>query len=127
MKNDAQQHSEEDKKRREEIDLRNQADALVYSTEKQLSELGDKLSATDKDNINAAKDKLAAALKDNPDNIRTAMDELNKIWSDASTRMYQNADQTAGAQNAGTQDGSDNKKDDTVEEAEYTVVDDDKK
>ena len=124
MKNDAQQHSDEDKKRREEIDLRNQADALVYSTEKQLGELGDKLTADDKEKINAGKEKLAKAMKENPADIRPAMDELNKIWSDASTRMYQNADAGAAQQPAG---GPEPKKEDTVEEAEYTVVDDDKK
>ncbi len=125
MKNDAQKHSEEDKKRREEIDLRNQADSLVYSTEKQLNELGDKLQQDDKNKIIEAKEKLATALKENADNIRPAMDELNKIWSDASTRMYQNADAGASQQNADTQ--NETKKEDTVEEAEYTVVDDDKK
>ncbi|MFA7626722.1 MAG: molecular chaperone DnaK [Candidatus Kapaibacterium sp.] len=123
MKNEAQQNSEEDKKRREEIDLRNQADALVYSTEKQLNELGDKLTPEDKTKISEAKDRLAKAIKDNAADIRPAMDELNKIWSDASTRMYQGGD--AGAANPNP--NPDNKKDDSVEEAEYTVVDDDKK
>ncbi len=123
MKNEAQQNSEEDKKRREEIDLRNQADALVYSTEKQLNELGDKLTPEDKTKISEAKDRLAKAIKENAADIRPAMDELNKIWSDASTRMYQGGD--AGAANPNP--NPDNKKDDSVEEAEYTVVDDDKK
>jgi molecular chaperone DnaK len=127
MKNDAQKHAEEDKKRKDEIDLRNQADSLVYSTEKQLSELGDKLQQDDKDKINAAKEKLATALKENADNVRPAMDELNKIWSDASTRMYQNADAAGAASQAGGEPHSDAKKEDTVEEADYTVVDDDKK
>lgn len=126
MKNEAQKHSEEDKKRREEIDLRNQADALIYSTDKQLGELGDKLTPEDKEKINAGKEKLANALKENPDAVRPAMDELNKIWSDASTRMYQNADAGA-AQPGADAPGADTKKEDTVEEAEYTVVDDEKK
>ncbi|MDT3738910.1 MAG: molecular chaperone DnaK [Candidatus Kapabacteria bacterium] len=125
MKNEAQSHSEEDKKRREEIDIRNQADALVYSTEKQLGELGDKLTPEDKEKINAAKDKLAAALKSDAGDVRPAMDELNKIWSDASTRMYQNADAGSNPNpGAGQQEA---KKEEPVEEAEYTVVDDDKK
>lgn len=124
MKNDAQKHSEEDKKRKEEIDLRNQADSLVYSTDKQLSELGDKLQADDKTKIITAKERLANAIKENASDIRPAMDELNKIWSEASTRMYQNADSAASTQASSQQES---KKEDTVEEAEYTVVDEDKK
>lgn len=130
MKRQAAEHSAEDKKRKEEIDLKNQADSLVYSTEKQLNELGDKLPEDAKNRIIAAKDKLAQAVKDdNIDAIRTATDELNKIWSEASTNMYQQSGgQTPpnqGSQdNAGTQSAGGN---DNVEEADYTVVDDDKK
>ncbi len=126
MKMEAQQNANDDKKRKEEIDLRNQADALVYSTDKQLSELGDKISASNKEKIVAAKEKLAKAIKDEVSDIRPAMDELNNIWSAASTEMYQNAGANPGA-NSNTQAEQEAPKSDTVEEAEYTVVDDDKK
>ncbi len=122
MKAEARKYSEEDKKRKEEIDLRNQADALVYSTDKQLKDLGDKMSSANKQKIETAKERLAKAVKDNPGDLRAAMDELNNAWSAASSEMYQGAQ----SQNpGGTPEAP--KKEDTVEEAEYTVVDDDKK
>ncbi len=126
MKNDALKNSDEDKKRKEEIDIRNQADSLIYSTDKQIQELGDKISPENKKKIEDAKERLAKAMKENSADIRPAVDDLNKIWSAVSTEIYQNASNTAGAapnanpadaQNAGG----------GVEEAEYTVVDDDKK
>ncbi len=126
MKMDAQSNASDDKKRKEEIDLRNQADALIYSTEKQLKELGDKISPANKEKIEAAKEKLAKATKEEGSDLRAAMDELNNIWSAASTEMYQNAGPTPGA-DAGAQPGGQAPKNDTVEEAEYTVVDEDKK
>jgi molecular chaperone DnaK len=122
MKRDAQDHAAEDKKRKEEIELKNQADNLVHSTDKQLAELGDKMSTEDKDNINNAKERLADAVKNNPSDISAAMDALNKTWSDVSTRMYQQAESTPPPASDNTGTGS-TPKDDNVQEAEYTVVD----
>lgn len=128
MKMEAERNSAEDKKRKEEIDMRNQADALIYSTDKQLKELGDKISPANKEKIEAAKEKLANAVKQDGGDIRSAMDELNNIWSAASTEMYQNAGANTGTgADAGPQPGAEQAKNDTVEEAEYTVVDEDKK
>ncbi len=134
MKKEAQEKAADDKKIKEEIELKNQADNLVYSTEKQLNELGDKLPQDAKDKINAAKTKLADAIKDNKiDAIRTALDELNKVWSEASSSMYQQPGgqpgAEAGQQSGGSADAGNTQQsgDDNVEEADYTVVDDDKK
>ncbi len=128
MKNEAQKNAEEDKKRKEEIDLKNQADALVYSTEKQLTELGDKIPAEHKTKIEEAKTKLAQAIKDdNKDLIRTSVDELNQAWSKASTEMYSQANNAANeAQTENQQNDNDSSTDgkNTVEEADYSVVDD---
>jgi len=126
MKAEAQRNAAEDKKKKEEIDLKNQADALVYSTEKQLKEFGDKISAPNKQKIEAAKERLSKAIKENPSDIRAAMDELNNAWSAASTEMYQGAASAGSNQGASQTDGN-AQKNDNVEEAEYTVVDDDKK
>ncbi len=133
MKREAQEKAADDKRIKEEIELKNQADNLVYSTEKQLKDLGDKISSEDKAKIEEAKTKLAEAIKTNKtEGIRSAMDELNKVWSEASSKMYQQAGGQPGAgarpgnegDNAGRQaSGSD----DNVEEADYTVVDDDDK
>lgn len=127
MKAEAQRNAAEDKKKKEEIDLKNQADALVYSTEKQLKEFGDKISAPNKQKIEAAKERLSKAIKENPSDIRAAMDELNNAWSAASTEMYQGAASGSANQSNTQSDGSAQQKNDNVEEAEYTVVDDDKK
>ena len=91
--------------------------------------MGEKLKPEHKTKIEEAKTKLEAALKDNSPNLRTAMDELNQAWSEASTEMYQNASQAQGAPGAeGQPAGGEQqaKKDDNVEEADYTIVDDEK-
>ena len=127
MKTEAQRNAEEDRKYKEQIDLRNQADSLVYSSEKQLSELGDKLPPEHKQKIESAKERLAKALKENESDVRPAMDALNKAWSDASTEMYsRTASQESTASSAeNASNNQEQKKSDNVEEADYTVVDDD--
>jgi len=126
MKAEAQSNMEADKKRKEEIDLKNQGDALVYSTEKQLNELGDKLPSEHKLKIEDAKAKLSQALKDeNTVAIRTAIDELNQVWSAASAQMY-NQQQTTAPNPEQPTDSNQPQSSDTVEEADYTVVEDDK-
>jgi len=124
MKRDAQDHAAEDKKRKEEIELNNQADNLVYSTEKQLKEFDDKLDADTKERITKAKERLADAVKNNPSDIRAAMDALNQLWSEASTKMYEQAS----AAQPGASEPSTNGEPatDNVEDADFTVVDDEK-
>ncbi|MGB9701690.1 MAG: molecular chaperone DnaK [Candidatus Kapaibacteriota bacterium] len=132
MKNEAQAHADEDKKRKEQIDLRNQADALVYSTDKQLKDLGDKMTADQKKKIEDAKARLEKAIKENESDIRPAIDALNSAWSEVSTAMYNQAGSSSSAPNDGASAGSSTsseqeKKSDSkpnVEEADYTVVDD---
>jgi molecular chaperone DnaK len=130
MKREAQEKAAEDKKRKEEIDTRNQADNLVFSTDKQLKELGDKISAENKKKIEEAKERLENALKNNQEDIRPAMDNLNQVWSKASEEMYKGAQAQGapggnGQQNYQAGSNGQGKKDDNVEEADYTVVDDD--
>ncbi|MEN9828895.1 MAG: hypothetical protein RJA11_1511, partial [Bacteroidota bacterium] len=120
MKREAQEHAADDKKRKEEIELRNQADNLVYSTDKQLADLGDKIPADAKSQIESAKERLADAIKNNATDIRPAMDALNQLWSETSTKMYEQAG--AGSANEGPQDASGDAG--NVEEADYTIVDD---
>ncbi|MFH1051833.1 MAG: molecular chaperone DnaK [bacterium] len=129
MKRDAQEKAADDKKRKEEIDTRNQADNLAYSTEKQLKDLGDKIPAEHKKKIEEAKERLDNALKSNHEDIRPAMDNLNQVWSKASEEMYkatssQGPAPGADEQNPNAQNNGQGKKDDNVEEADYTVVDD---
>lgn len=125
MKTQAQAHAADDKKKKEEIDLKNQADNLVYSTEKQLKELGDKITPDFKSKIEAAKARLETAIKDNPSDMRAAIDALNQTWSEATTHMYQQAGAQPG-QEQQANPGQEPPKNDkgNVEEADYTVVDD---
>lgn len=99
MKNDAKANEETDKKEREKIEKINQADGLIFQTEKQLKEYGDKLPANKKSEIEAALNKLKDAHKsqDLPA-IDTAMAELNQKWTSASEDLYKSAQ---GAQQPG--------------------------
>jgi molecular chaperone DnaK len=125
MKREAQEHAEEDRRRREEIELRNQADALLYSTEKQLRELGEKLSPADRGRIDQAREKLSNALKNNAPvhELRAAMEELMRAWNDASVHLYQQS-ASAAAPGGSTPGDSTSESEPRVEEADYRVVDD---
>lgn len=130
MKTDAQSHAAEDRKRKEEIDTKNQADNLAFQTEKQLKEFGEKLNAETKGKVESANERLKEAIKGgNISTIKNAMETLNNAWNEASSQMYQQA--TSGGQGgpqAGPQGGptggaskADEKK---VEDAQFEVVDD---
>ena len=132
MKREAQDHASEDRKKKEDIDLKNQADNLTFQTDKQLKEFGDRLSADVKGKVESSNEKLKEAIKTgNAAAIKSAMEELNNNWNEASTQMYQQA--TTGGAGKGPEPGPqpgtgggapDEKK---VEDAQYEVVDDKKK
>ena len=124
MRKAAQEHADEDKKIRERIDKLNQADTLIFSTEKQLGEFADKLSEGTKAKINAALAELKDAHKsENVDAIDAKVEALNKAWGDAMQEM-----QAAGAQPGAGADmgdaGQTQASDDGAVEADYEVVDD---
>ena len=122
MRKDAEAHAEDDKKRREETELRNEADNAVYRSEKMIKESGDKLPAADKGKIEAAVAELKEALKGSDSGtLRAATDKLNEVWQAVSTELYKAAGEQAraakeqagagpGPNPAGSQGGS--KKDD---------------
>ena len=121
MKRDAQNNAAADRKRKEEVDLRNQADQTVFSTKKQLEELGDKLPAEGRTRIEGGLTKLEEALRGgSADDIRTAKDELDRAWSEVSQQMYQSAPPPASAPADGEP------KSGNVEDADYTIVEDEK-
>ncbi|MGA9363189.1 MAG: molecular chaperone DnaK [Bacteroidota bacterium] len=138
MKGDAKAHTAEDRKRREEVDLKNQADNLVFQTRKQMKEFGDKLNSDMRSKVESAADALDTAVKSgNTSDIKAKMEALNNAWSEASTQMYQQA--TAAGQKAGAQgpsagpeagpqqgptDGGKEPKGKAVEDADFEVVDD---
>jgi molecular chaperone DnaK len=130
MKADAAAHAAEDRKRKEEIDLKNQADNLSFQTDKQLKEFGDKLSASTRNKIETANNNLKEALKGgNIATIKSAMEELNNAWNEASTQMYQQATAGGGPQAgpAGGPSGAPKTDEKKVEDAQYEVVDEKKK
>ena len=127
---EAEQFAEEDKKRREDVDTKNNGENLVFQCEKALGEFGDKVSAEDKAPIESKLEELKAALKsDNVDDIKAKTDELQKAFYDLSSKVYQAAGAAAG-QGAdaaggfagGSADAGDvnDKKDDNVVDADYT-------
>jgi molecular chaperone DnaK len=129
MKREAEANAASDKAEKEKIEKLNQADSLIFQTEKQLKEFGDKLSEGNKANISSALESLknAHASKDIA-GIDGAMANLNKAWESASTEMYnasQGAGATGGAQ-AGAQQGPSNAGD-GVSDVDYEEVSEDKK
>ena len=144
---EAEQYAAEDKKKKEGIEERNKAETLVYETEKTLKDIDGKISEDDKKNIEDAKNELQKALDaNNPEDIKAKTQKLTDVFSQVSTKVYQQAGQqyqqqnpgagqagpdmggaagNAGAGQAGPQGGN-NGNDDNVVDADYTVVDDDK-
>ena len=129
---EAEQFAAEDAKRKEEVDVRNQGDQMVYQTEKTLEEMGDKIPAADKSNVESALGKLKETLKGNDTQaIKNATEELTKAFYAVSEKLYQQQGGQAGPGpdmggnfGGGQQGGNDGP---DVVDADYEVVDDDKK
>jgi molecular chaperone DnaK len=147
MKTDAAAHATDDKKRKEEIETKNQADNLVFQTRKQLKDLADKMDADTKAKVEAAANALEEAIKgNNPADIKAKTEALNNAWNEASTKMYESAkSQQApptgqpgadgqqqgpfaggqpGAEQAGPQQQGGDQGGKKVENADFEVVDD---
>ena len=102
MKQDAESHAEDDKKRREEVDLRNNADNLAYQTEKMLMDNGDKIPEDKKSAVEAANNELKEALKGTAaDSIKAATEKLQQVVQDASQDIYKAAQEAQAAGQAG--------------------------
>ena len=123
MVKDAEAHAEEDKRHKDEIETRNQTDSLVYSTEQTLSELGDKVSADLKSQANEAIDKAKKALEGTDiEAVKAAGEELKQVGYKLAEIVYSSASDQSGAAPSGTSSSNDD-----VVDADYEVVDDDKK
>lgn len=124
---EAEKFADEDKKRRDEIDTRNAADQMVFTSEKTLTDLGDKVAADDKAAVQAKIDALKEALKGSDmDKIKAEQEELSKKLYEVSSKVYQQAGPQEGAPGAdatgGPQGGDPN-----VHDADYREVNDDDK
>ena len=115
---DAEMHAEEDKKRKENVETRNRAESLIFQSEKTLSDMGDKLSDSDKAPVRAAIDKLKETVKtDNFDAIKADTEALEKAFYDISGKIYQ---QTQQGQSDGTDNTSGAQNDDGTYNADFT-------
>ena len=122
---EAEQYAADDKKRREEIDIRNGADQMIYQTEKALGELGDKISENEKNEINGAVNDLREALKGTDvEAIKANQEELQKKFYAISEKLYQQAN-PQGAPGADAGAGSAPNSDPNVYEADFKDATDD--
>ena len=122
---EAEQYAAEDAKRKEEVDTRNQADQMVYQTEKTLEEMGDKLDASDKATIQGEVNKVKEALKGTDTQaIKNATEELTKAFYAVSEKLYSQQGGQPGPDMGGAAGGATGGSDDNVVDADYEVVDD---
>ena len=123
---EAEQFAAEDKKKKEEVDTKNQADNLVYQTEKTLADLGDKISEEEKAGVQAEADKLKEMLKAEPidiEGVKAQTEAVSKKFYEISQKLY--AEAQAAQQAQGAADGQQQAPhDDNVVDADYKVVDD---
>jgi molecular chaperone DnaK len=125
MVKDAEAHAEEDKKRKELIDAKNQADSLIYSTEKALGEHGDKIEASEKSAIESTIAELKSAMEaEEVERIQQKTQELAQVSMKLGEAMYQSS---GGDESGGTGGGTTGGGQDDVVDADFEEVDDDKK
>jgi len=130
MMKDAEAHAEEDRKRKELVELRNSADQLVYTTDKTIKDLGDKVDPAEVDKANAAKENVKKALEgDDAEAIQKATDELSEIVQQLSVKMYEQMAAQQQAQEGQAEAGAEGpaKGKENVVDADYEVVDENKK
>lgn len=133
MKNDAKEHAAEDKMKKEAVEVKNQADSLIFQTKKQIDEMKDKIPADSKSLLEAEIKKVEDALAtNNTEQIKAATESLNKAWNEIASKLYSQAGPDGSPQQPGdgsaeqqSQDGEQPKED--VQDASYEVVDDDDK
>ena len=127
MVDDAKKHETEDKEKRDEVDVKNQADQLIYQTEKNLKEFEEKLSDDDKKRLEEAVEKLkTASAGTNLEDMKSATEDLNSAWNEIAGKMYESSKQEgAGSQEPPEPTGESKKGDDKeIEDADFEVVDD---
>ena len=137
MVKDAETHAAEDQQKREEVEVHNQADSLIYETEKNLGEFGDKVDAAIKSNVENAVAELKKALESqNTEDIKAKTESLMQVWHQASEELYKQTAEAGGDPSAGPEyqsaptdepQSTSSSADGEVIDADYEVVDEDKK
>jgi len=123
---DAEAHASEDKKRKDEIEVRNNAESLVYNCEKTISELGDKISGEEKAKVETEVEALKKALEGtDTDKIKEATEKLTQVFYELSEKLYKQANPNAGAEGATTEGSTGPTQDENgnVYDADYNVED----
>ncbi|MFU0791420.1 MAG: molecular chaperone DnaK [Virgibacillus proomii] len=124
MVKEAEENAEDDKKRREEVELRNEADQLVFTTDKTIKDLGDKVSEDEKQKAEAAKEELKSALESNDiEKIKEKKDALQEQVQQLSVKLYEQMAKEQ-QQQGNNNNHDNNNNDDNVVDAEYKEVDD---
>lgn len=125
---DAEKYAEEDKKRRQLVEAKNNADSLIYNTEKTMREMGDKISKEDKDRIQKEIEATRKAIESNDiDKIKAATEKLTQVSYEIFGRIYQQQARAAGGASGQDAPGKGKRaKDDDVVDADYEVMDDNK-
>ena len=127
MKRDAEENEKQDLAKRDVVDTHNAAEQLIYQTEKQMAEMGDKLTDDDKSPINAALDKLKKANESaDIDQIKQFTEELSQAWSKVSEKVYQQTQEGSSA-NPADSESSNNPTEENIEDADFEVVEDEAK
>ncbi|MCK4266987.1 MAG: Hsp70 family protein, partial [Thermoplasmata archaeon] len=120
---DAQKFSEEDVKKRERIDTMNQADSMIYSTERTMEELGDKVTQEQKEKINSAVETLKKAIEsDDVDKVKTELEALGKAMHEVTTALYQQVAAEQAAQQQAPQEGQEPEQNGDYVDADYKDV-----
>ncbi|KXS42341.1 MAG: chaperone protein DnaK [Methanolobus sp. T82-4] len=131
MVKDAEAHAEEDKKRKEEVEVKNAAESLINATEKTLEEAGDVATAEQKSKVEEAKEDLKKAMEgDDIEDIKTKTEALQTAMYDISAAMYQKAQEeaaSAASAEEGATSSAEESSDEDIVDADYEVVDDDEK
>jgi molecular chaperone DnaK len=127
MMKDAELHAEEDKKRRDLVEAKNNADQLIYSVDKTIKELGDKVDAAEIAKAEEAKEKVKKAVEgEDLEQINAAVEELTQVVQALSVKLYEQAGAQAGQEAPEGAAGDAGPSKDNVVDADYEVVDDKK-
>jgi molecular chaperone DnaK len=124
MINDSKKNEQKDKEKREQIDISNQSEHLIYEIEKSIKENDDKLSSEDKSMINEKLDHLRKSKESgNVGDMKKALEELNSFWSQVASKLHQPEEPNAPKQGAKSEDTKKSKNKDEIEDADFEVVD----
>ena len=124
MINDSKKNEQKDKEKREKIDISNQSEHLIYEIEKSIKENDDKLSSEDKSMINEKLDHLKKSKESgNVGDMKKALEELNKSWSQVASKLHQPEEPNATEQSAKSEGTKKSKSKDEIEDADFEVVD----